>query len=56
MDYRYIFEYARRGALLPLDHSSARRSTSTDFSAAAIDSGKVDGKLYGVSLGRTRSR
>ena len=51
MDYRYIFEYARRGALLALDEYVPKPLNLGDFSAAAVDSGKVDGKIYGVSLG-----
>jgi multiple sugar transport system substrate-binding protein len=51
MDYRYIFEYARRGALLPLDEFMPATLNLGDFSKFAIDSGKVDGKIYGVSLG-----
>ena len=51
MDYRYIYEYARRGALLPLDPFVAKGLNLGDFSEAAIDSGKVDRKIYGVSLG-----
>lgn len=51
MDYRYIFEYARRGALLPLDSHVPAALNLQDFSKAAIDSGRVDGKIYGVSLG-----
>jgi multiple sugar transport system substrate-binding protein len=51
MDYRYIFEYARRGALLPLDSYVPAALNLQDFSRAAVDSGKVDGKIFGVSLG-----
>jgi len=51
MDYRYIFEYARRGALLALDDFVPKPLNLGEFSAAAVDSGKVDGKIYGVSLG-----
>ena len=51
MDYRYIFEYARRGALLPLDEFVPKELNLGDFSTSAVDSGKVDGKIYGVSLG-----
>jgi multiple sugar transport system substrate-binding protein len=51
MDYRYIFEYARRGALLPLDGYVPAALNLQDFSKAAVDSGKVDGKIYGISLG-----
>jgi multiple sugar transport system substrate-binding protein len=51
MDYRYIFEYARRGALLPLDSYVPGTLNLGDFSKEAVDSGRVDGKIYGVSLG-----
>src|ERR1700716_1798196 len=51
MDYRYIFEYARRGALLPLDEFVPATLNLGDFSKFAVDSGKVDGKLYGVAFG-----
>jgi pectin-derived oligosaccharide transport system substrate-binding protein len=51
MDYRYIFEYARRGALLPLDGYQPDKLNLTDFNRATVDSGKVDDKIYGISLG-----
>jgi len=51
MDYRYIFEYARRDALLPLDDFMPKTLQIADFGKDAIDSGRVDGKLYGISLG-----
>lgn len=51
MDYRYIFEYARRGALRPLDEFMPQTLAIGDFGAANLDSGKVDGKLYGVAMG-----
>lgn len=47
MDYRYLFEYARRETLLPLD----KLLPLPDFGAQEKDCGKVDGKLYGVNLG-----
>jgi multiple sugar transport system substrate-binding protein len=47
MDYRYLFEYARRETLLPLD----KFLPLADFSPQERDGGKVDGKLYGVNLG-----
>lgn len=47
MDYRYLFEYARRETLLPLD----KLLPLSDFSPQERDGGKVDGKLYGVNLG-----
>lgn len=51
MDYRYIFEYARRGTLLALDGLSPKPLDLTTFAPAARDCGKVDGKLYGVTMG-----
>src|SRR5260370_20634656 len=51
MDYGYIFEYARRHALLPLDGFVGKQLDLSGFSRQSIDGGKVDGKLYGVSLG-----
>jgi multiple sugar transport system substrate-binding protein len=51
MDYGYIFEYARRGALLPLDSYLGKELDLSGFDQASIDGGKVDGKIYGVSLG-----
>jgi multiple sugar transport system substrate-binding protein len=51
MDYGYIFEYGRRHALLPLDGFVGKQLDLSSFGAETIDGGKVDGKLYGVSLG-----
>ena len=51
MDYRYIFEYARRNTLLPLDGLAPKPIDLSTFAAAARDCGKVDGKLYGITLG-----
>ncbi|KAA0700152.1 carbohydrate ABC transporter substrate-binding protein [Neorhizobium sp. P12A] len=51
MDYRYIFEYARRGTLLDFTPYMGKSLAIDDFGNANIDSGKVDGKLYGVNLG-----
>jgi multiple sugar transport system substrate-binding protein len=47
MDYRYLFEYARRNTLLPLD----KLLPLPDFSPNDRNGGKVDGKLYAVNLG-----
>lgn len=47
MDYRYLFEYARRNTLLPLDKLLPLK----DFSDNDRNGGKVDGKLYSVNLG-----
>ena len=51
MDYRFIFEYARRQQLAALDDFLGNQLTLDDFDPEQLDSGKVDGKLYGVSLG-----
>ncbi|MCQ8783474.1 ABC transporter substrate-binding protein [Mangrovibrevibacter kandeliae] len=51
MDYRYIFEYARRGALMPFDDDLGKALRIDDFGQQNIDSGRVDGKLYGINLG-----
>ena len=51
MDYRYIFEYARREHAAAARRIGAEAARPVDFAAAARDCGKVDGKLYGVTLG-----
>jgi multiple sugar transport system substrate-binding protein len=51
MDYRYIVEYARRGALAPLESYMPSKLNLDDFDKAQIEGGSVDGHLYGVSLG-----
>jgi multiple sugar transport system substrate-binding protein len=51
MDYRYIYEYARRKSLLPLDEFMPNPINIADFGQANIDTGKVDGRVYGVSMG-----
>jgi multiple sugar transport system substrate-binding protein len=51
MDYRYLFEYARRDTLLALEKQMPKPLDLATFSDATRDCGKVDGKLYGVALG-----
>ncbi|MEX0854014.1 MAG: extracellular solute-binding protein [Bauldia sp.] len=51
MDYRYIFEYARRGQLADLTPFVGKELDLADFDPNQLDSGKVDGKVYGVSMG-----
>ena len=51
MDYRYIFEYARRGQLADLTPFVGKELALDDFDPNQLASGKVDEKLYGVSLG-----
>ncbi|MHA6299674.1 ABC transporter substrate-binding protein [Devosia sp. CAU 1758] len=48
MDYRFIVEYASRNAIAPLDDVIGDLG---EFDADQIEGGKVDGKLYGISLG-----
>jgi len=51
MDYRYVAEYARRGALLPLDDYLGKSLDIADFGKESLDSCRVDDKLYAVNLG-----
>ncbi len=51
MDYRFIFEYARRQQLAALDDFIGKPARLGDFDPNQLASGKVDGKLYGVSMG-----
>ena len=52
MDYRYIVEYATRGAVQALDEFvDSGVLKLDDFDKDQIEGGKVDGKLYGISLG-----
>lgn len=55
MDYRYITEYARRGALAPLGQFRDSVLGLEGFSDNALAGGMVDGELYGVSLGANSS-
>ena len=51
MDYRYMFEYARRGAIRPLDEFLGEELKISDFGDVNLDSCSVDGKLYGGNVG-----
>lgn len=51
MDYRYIVEYANRNAIAPLDDFVGKELDLSDFDQDQLDGGKVNGKLYGISLG-----
>ena len=51
MDYRYLVEYARRGALLPMDDLAPDPLDFTGFEPAELDGGRVAGKVYGASVG-----
>jgi multiple sugar transport system substrate-binding protein len=51
MDYRYLVEYARRGALAPLDGLIPKPLDLAGFAPAETEGGMVAGKIYGVSVG-----
>lgn len=51
MDYRFIVEYATREAIAPLDEYLGGVLNLADFDEDQLNGGKVDGKLYGISLG-----
>jgi len=51
MDYRFIFEYARRGQLAALDPFIGQQLELDDFDANQLASGAVDGSIYGISMG-----
>jgi len=51
MDYRFIVEYASRNAIAPLDEFMGSELNLGEFDQDQLEGGKVDGKLYGISLG-----
>ncbi|MBB4952146.1 multiple sugar transport system substrate-binding protein [Agrobacterium vitis] len=51
MDYRYLFEYVRRGALKPLDEYIGKSLMLDGFDQGPLEGGKVDGKLYALNIG-----
>lgn len=51
MDYRYLFEYARRNQLEPLDPYVGSQLDLTGFDEASLDSGRVDGQLFALPMG-----
>ncbi|MGN6771571.1 MAG: ABC transporter substrate-binding protein [Rhizobiaceae bacterium] len=51
MDYRYIFEWARRGQLADLTPMVGKELKLDNFDKNQLDSGKIGGKLYGLSMG-----
>lgn len=51
MDYRYIVEYATRNSIAPLDDFVGKELDLSDFDQDQLEGGKVNGKLYGISLG-----
>lgn len=51
MDYRYLPEYARRGALRPLDDLIPSVIDPSDYVPSVIEAGKIDSKQYGIPMG-----
>jgi multiple sugar transport system substrate-binding protein len=51
MDYRFLFEYVRRGALKPLDEFIGKSLMIADFDKGPLAGGEVDGKLYALNIG-----
>jgi multiple sugar transport system substrate-binding protein len=51
IDYRFLVEYVRRGALAPLNDLMPNPLDFSGFDAGETDAGKIDGKIYGVSVG-----
>lgn len=52
---RYVADYARRGAIAPLDEFLGNALKLDDFDQDQLDAGKVAGKLYAISLGANAS-
>lgn len=51
-DYKFMTEWASRGLLRPLDDLVASGAIDTsNISESVLESGKVNGELYGISLG-----
>jgi multiple sugar transport system substrate-binding protein len=48
MDYRYLYEYARRGQLESLDEYLGSELDLSHFDPTFLDSGRFEGKLYAV--------
>jgi multiple sugar transport system substrate-binding protein len=48
MDYRYLYEYARRRQLEPLDEHMGKGLDLSRFDPKFLDSGRFQGKLYAV--------
>jgi len=51
MDYRYLFEYARRDQLEALDSYVGDQIDLGGFDEVALDSGRVDGTLFALPMG-----
>jgi len=51
MDYRFLFEYVRRGALRSLDEHIGNGLDLSNFDQGPLSGGMVDGKLYALNIG-----
>ncbi len=51
MDYRFLFEYVRRGALQSLDEHIGNGLDLSNLDAGPVEGGMVDGKLYALNIG-----
>jgi multiple sugar transport system substrate-binding protein len=51
MDYQFLLEYAKRNTLAPLDEFVGDQIKLDGFDPDQLEGGKVDGKLFGISLG-----
>lgn len=51
MDYQYLLEYAKRNTLAPLDEFIGEHLKLDGFDVDQLDGGKVDGRVFGISLG-----
>lgn len=51
MDYRFLFEYVRRGALQPLDPHFGNGLDVSGFDQGPLSGGIVDGQLYALNIG-----
>lgn len=51
MDYRFLFEYVRRGALQSLDDHIGNGLDLSNFDKGPLSGGMVDGKLYALNIG-----
>jgi multiple sugar transport system substrate-binding protein len=51
-DYQYLTEWVGRSLIVPLDAEAASGTLDlADVAESSLEGGRVDGKLYGVSLG-----
>lgn len=51
MGYGVMFEYINRGAILPLDDYIGKSLDISQIDESALSAGRVDGKLYALSIG-----